>query len=550
MQNKENATVEFAEALVTDVYEDYSARSAARRSIEAEWQLNLDFIAGRQYSAVTPTGDVVEQDGGFYWQSKNVFNHVLPVVDTRLAKLSGVRPIMTVRPATNDENDVRTAELASKVLRSTCARLATDELISSATRWSEITGTAFYKVGWNSSAGMCLGTFDGQSVTEGDVDIEVISPFEIFPDQLTRERICDCASIIRARVVCIKDIEAAYGVKVSADGPVYTVGASGREQRRDGVTLIERYERPSEQFPEGRIVTVAGGKLLSVESFPYINGALGSREYPFVRQVSLLLPGCFFGTGIISRLIPVQRAYNAVKNRKHEFLNRISMGVLTVEDGSVDVDALAEEGLCPGKVLVYRQGSVPPKMMEAESIPSDFSEEEEKLLEEFVLLGGVNEVSSKFKQTLGVTSAAGLQIILEQDSERLSVPAENIRRAVKELARQIIRLFKQFAVVSRIMRLAGEDNTAEVFSFSNADITSDDVIFETENELSFSPSQRRNSVLELVESGLLNGDDGKLSAAAKKRILELIGYGGLAIDGESGQPQKTGNNSPISEKTP
>ena len=106
MQNKENATVEFAEALVTDVYEDYSARSAARRSIEAEWQLNLDFIAGRQYSAVTPTGDVVEQDGGFYWQSRNVFNHVLPVVDTRLAKLSGVRPIMTVRPATNDENGV------------------------------------------------------------------------------------------------------------------------------------------------------------------------------------------------------------------------------------------------------------------------------------------------------------------------------------------------------------------------------------------------------------------------------------------------------------
>ena len=43
---------------------------------------------------------------------------------------------------------------------------------------------------------------------------------------------------------------------------------------------------------------------------------------------------------MVERAIPVQRAYNAVKNRKHEFLNRIAMGVLTVEDGSVDTDNL------------------------------------------------------------------------------------------------------------------------------------------------------------------------------------------------------------------
>ena len=45
---------------------------------------------------------------------------------------------------------------------------------------------------------------------------------------------------------------------------------------------------------------------------------------------------------MIERIIPVQRAYNAVKNRKQEFLNRLSMGVITVEDGSVDTDDLAE----------------------------------------------------------------------------------------------------------------------------------------------------------------------------------------------------------------
>lgn len=66
---------------------------------------------------------------------------------------------------------------------------------------------------------------------------------------------------------------------------------------------------------------------------------------------------------MVERTIPIQRAYNAVKNRKHEFLNRIAVGVLAVEDGSVDVDNLETEGLSPGKILVYRQGSNPPRLM-------------------------------------------------------------------------------------------------------------------------------------------------------------------------------------------
>ena len=46
-----------------------------------------------------------------------------------------------------------------------------------------------------------------------------------------------------------------------------------------------------------------------------------------------------------------------IKNRKHEFLNRISMGVLTVEDGSVDLDNLSEAGLEKLKALAAQVDS-------------------------------------------------------------------------------------------------------------------------------------------------------------------------------------------------
>lgn len=41
------------------------------------------------------------------------------------------------------------------------------------------------------------------------------------------------------------------------------------------------------------------------------------------------------------------------------------MGVLAVEDGSVDLDNLEREDISPGKVIVYRQGANVPKMLTA-----------------------------------------------------------------------------------------------------------------------------------------------------------------------------------------
>ena len=121
--------------------------------------------------------------------------------------------------------------------------------------------------------------------------------------------------------------------------------------------------------------------------------------------------------------------------------------------------------------------------------------------------------------------------MLEQDDERLTVPTENIRRAVRETAKHVIRLFKQFATQPRLMRLAGEGQT-EVFIFSASDITSDDVVFETDNELSFSPSQRRASIMELISSGLLAGEDGRIPGPVKDKLLELLGYGALVGTGQ------------------
>ena len=65
-------------------------------------------------------------------------------------------------------------------------------------------------------------------------------------------------------------------------------------------------------------------------------------------------------TGLVSLLYPWQKKYNSIMNAHDEHLALTSCGYMLVEDGSIDVDELAEDGLAPGKILVYRQGSQPP----------------------------------------------------------------------------------------------------------------------------------------------------------------------------------------------
>ena len=536
--NKENE--KYYEELVKSVIEDFNERRKERFETEKQWQLNLNYLAGNQYAEIMPTGEVVEEQKYYFWQSRNVYNHIAPVIDIRLAKLSNVRPIMSVRASSSDDSDLKTAEISSEILNSTYARLRIDEKINEACNWSENCGTVFYKIIWNSQGGKLLSDKNNEYIYDGDVDISVVPPFEIFPDSLFRNDIESCKSIIHAKAMNVDDVKTLYGVTlVGEDIDVFTLSSSGMSYNggfkqskisssvKNSVLVIEKYESPSSDYPNGRVITVAGNKLLQMCELPYINASNNKRGYPFVRQISLLKPGAFFGTSLIERLIPVQRAYNAVKNRKQEFINRLSMGVVTVEDGSVDVDELADEGLSPGKILVYRQGSKAPGIMSMGNVPIDFTYEEERLMNEFINISGSSEISRMTNLYSSNLSGTAIELILEQDESRMNVTIDSLKNAIKNIGKHVLRLFKQFAVDTKIMKSAGDNKKVKLFYFKSSDITSDDIVFDTENEVTRSPAQKKSSILELLNLGLLSDKGGIISDRTKSKLLDILGYGSL-----------------------
>ncbi len=348
---KKTKNEEYIEDIVLEVKQDFENRIKERKSFEAQWKLCSNFYGGNQYVYINSLNDLVEIPKEFFWQERQIFNHIEPIIDARLSKLTSIRPEMEVVPTGGEDSDVQTANLSRNILKSVYEKLNLQRVISKATTWSEITGTAFYKITWNANAGKKVFKKLDKDVYEGEVNVTEVSPFEIYPDSSSRENVEDCESIIHAKSYSTKMIKMLWGVDIIGEeiNEMSLTDCTRNDcVKTDQAIVIERYEAPTSECPNGRLVTICGDKLLHIGELPYINGVDGIRAFPFVKQVSNRRPGCFWGKSVIEKIIPVQRAYNAIKNRKHEYLNRISMGVLVVEDGSVDADNIEQEGLQPG----------------------------------------------------------------------------------------------------------------------------------------------------------------------------------------------------------
>ncbi len=528
--------------VVKETLEDFERRIKERKNFENQWQLNMNFYMGNQYCDMGYGGMVREIDKQYFWQEREVFNHIAPIIDLRLSRLSRIKPKMHILPATDEESDLYTAKLGKKVLESVSNKINLTEKINQATKWSEICGTSFYKITWDAEIGQVVAIEeDGRKIKMGDVEISVCSPFEIYPDSSTHESLDDCQSIIHARAYTTSQIKELYGVDVegkdvnvfSLGSAISSLGGLGYDghatklietTRHDSAIVLEKYVKPNDEFPNGRLIIIAGETLVFDGDLPYQNGVEGRREFPFVQQICTKEIGCFWGESLVTRLIPIQRAYNAVKNRKHEYLNRLTLGVLAVEDGSVDIENLEEEGLAPGKILVYRQGSSAPSFLGGEQVPSDFDSEEERLLNEFYSVSGINEVGSM--ENLSTTmSGTALELLIDENETRLIFTTDSIKHAIRICAKHILRLYKQFATFPRLIKVVGENGKLEVSYFQSNEISSDDVQFDTDNETNETLTQRRNMIYTLLEKGLLQDENGNISNAMKAKIMENIGFG-------------------------
>ena len=117
-QDEEKQQMRRDQEIVSYVHAQSRHRRANRMRYELQWKLNTNFLYGNQHCDVNWQRMAVESYLPAYdYLSRETFNRIAPLMETRLANLQTVRYKMSVLPRTNEYEDALKAQVSTQLLR-------------------------------------------------------------------------------------------------------------------------------------------------------------------------------------------------------------------------------------------------------------------------------------------------------------------------------------------------------------------------------------------------------------------------------------------------
>lgn len=542
------------------IKKELERRAEMRLPFELQWRLNADFMAGNQNVDVDVISCGIDRySPEFEWQERLSFNRIAPLMETRLANLKRVNYAMRVESRTSEPNDAEKAAVGSSLLSYLQSSEDFSAVKNTLISWAELTGSAFVMSFWTPcedagagderggeirlSGAMSVGesgkdivgkdtvgkdTVGGKRVgkrADGELHLALLTPYEVYPESLECENVAEERSIIVRQVMSREEVYDLYGVESEGESichpilsPLPSVGAGAVRDSvtyDDAVYVTTYFARPSRRCPEGRTVIVVGDEICH-------DGPLPHGFIPIVQIKSVAAAGSFFGNSVISSLIPLQRAYNGIRNKLLDYCKSVGVAKLLVQEGSVDdLDILRQSA--PAEPVIYRAGHTPPSALNFGDLPESLIIDYRQYASDMEYIAGTSQLMVTGSTPNGVTSGTAIDNLLRIDSTRMSQTAENIRHGVLELARMWLTIYRNCAPLEKICRICGSDNIGAAITWFLSPLSDEDIVFEAENELLHPRLEQRQEFLSLLSAGIFNDENGRVPASVKRRAAELYG---------------------------
>lgn len=484
-----------ADLSVKDLNGLLSKSKNAKSKLQADWFLNLSYFAGDQW--VFWNNGRIDKPRLPDWRVTLTDNRIMPVALSRVARKLKNRPVFVATPFSADEEDLSGAELAEKILQYDWQHLNLSDKLHLVQLWSELTGAGFWKIYWDSTKGdkaeyvmtdegpyrdqadklvtrdriQELGLNDlieqkqlqTKQIARGDITVDVLSPFEVFPDPLATY-IHDAEWVIEEKVRSKEYVKDKYGIdaKEDADAPIgvaesrmFTAG-SGDETYK-GVAVREYYGKASNKHPEGLWAVWINDKIVKYEPLsksPYV-------DCPYVMFRSQPIPGRFWPTSITSQLRGPQTDLNKIKSQIRE--NAIRLGnasVMISRQANVDYTGI------PGEEIFF-DDTLPnsmPQFLRPPDLPVYVLQEIDRIEASIQEISGLHEVS-KASVPAGVTAASAINLLQEADDTRLGPEITDMETSLAYAGNLILKLRAKFNDDNRMIQIAGEDGDWDIFEF-------------------------------------------------------------------------------------
>lgn len=486
-----------------------------REPIENQWKLNLLFYFGHQY--VRPLTLKINGAYSFNtpkappWRVRLIVNRIRPIIRTEIAKLTAQRPTAYVVPATGEEQDKAAARAAEQIWEAAYRDLGIGRILRRSLWWGTLCGNSFIKSYWDTSAGpeMQIMGPDKQpmDIPQGDVKVEVVSPFHLLVPDLMCEDLEDQPYILHSTVKDINYVQRVYGISVNpsvaasdsiVDPQFLSITGDANVNKKDAVLCHEFWIKPNghPKFPNGGMLTVIDSKVVQrIDQYPYPHGM-----YPFAK-FDHVQTGKFYADSVVTDLIPLQRELNRTRSQIIESKNLMAKPQLIAPRGSVNPRKITSE---PGQVIEYTAGTTPPSPLPLQSLPSYVLQEVDRLVQDMDDVSGQHEIS-RGQNPSQVTAYSALSYLQEQDESKLAASVASVEEFIEKIARLYLKYVVYYWDLPRTVRIVGRDKMVDAAAWKGSDIKGNtDIRVEAGSAIPLGKQQRQAFLLDLYKLGAID----------------------------------------------
>lgn len=493
----------YGDQSVADLDHKYEQAKSARMEFEPDWMLNRSFFANQQW--VMYLGGRVTRPELDPRRQLVTDNRITPVVTARVARKAKNRPMFTATPQGADDKAIDGSRIAERVLENDWDALDLQPKLFTALLWADVCADGFIKVFWDKTKGE-KGQFlfgpdgpitnpeDGtplraeeidklpvnldpaaleqirvEDIAAGDVCVEVMSVFELYPDPLATS-MEDLEWMIEEKIRSLEYVKRRYPTDINdqpfepvADAQLPSgitegwVGTghlfSGSSSNYEGVKLREYWCKPNSQHPNGWWSVWANDTLLRAEE-PF-------DPMPYSKFGSVQVPGRFWSQAVTTNLRGPQHDLNTLRTQIKENARRIgNPALMKSRQANVEYHGV------PGEVIEYDstvQDPTPSYLLPPD-VPVYMENEIGRIEKSIEEISGMHEVSRATVPT-GVTAASAINLLQEADETRMGPEIQQMEKALAILGTKILKLRAKFNTDERLIKISGEDGNWDIFAF-------------------------------------------------------------------------------------
>lgn len=531
----ENKLVSFIKGRVDEV-----RQSGNRVAHESIWMTNIAYCLGYdsiRFDSQTRTFRPIAQGARYLKANRVHVNSILPTLQNRLARLCKNPPKYDTRPQSSDEEDKRAARLALQVLNQLWDQQKVNRKRLDLMMWVQQAGHAYMKICWDDQLGKQMIDPDTGEVAgyEGDVRIDVVSPFELFVDPLAKY-MDDANWVVQAKVRKLDYFRSHYGergeavkeegawlLSVQYEQRIQTINAQTpttaqtQNTMKNAAIELTYYEKRSTKHPNGRMIVTANGILLEDKELPV-------GEIPFVKFDDIIVAGKFYSESVVTHLRPLSDYKNQNLTKRAAWLSRALAGKYIAAKGH----GMTEESMNDKSGEIVQYNPVPnaaaPTALVVPTIPQYAYNEDERADAYMLDISGINQASRGQMPSASIP-AVGMQLLVEQDETRIGVMTDAHEESWAQVGKLGLLYAQKFYITPRLLKTAGKNGEIDVKEFVGADIKNNtDVIVVKNSTMPTSKAMKRQEILNLYSQGLL-GDPA--DPKVRSRVLEITEYGDL-----------------------